>query len=62
MEDNDIEKKKGRIKKSTSSQVSDYSDIYAEYSCLDGWFTSDELRIIANAMDELKKLEIIDKL
>jgi len=33
-----------------------YSDLGMETSCLDGDFTSDELRIIADSMDKLNRL------
>lgn len=35
--------------------IDEYVDLYSDRSCLDGWFTADELRRIADAMDELKK-------
>lgn len=32
----------------------DYIDLYEDSSCLDGWFTSTQLRRIAEAMDDCK--------
>ena len=34
-----------------------YTDVKPDRSCLDGWYTSYELRLIANAMDKLELVE-----
>jgi len=38
----------------------DYVDLYPDQSCVDGWFTANELRKIANAMDEIAALEKVN--
>jgi hypothetical protein len=34
-----------------------YVDLYSDKSCVDGFFSAEELRTIADKMDELKALE-----
>lgn len=46
-----------RKEKTKTIQTKDcaYVDLYYDDSCLGGWFTADELRKIADDMDELKE-------
>ena len=34
-----------------------YTDVQEDRSCLDGWYSAEELRLIANAMDKLGGLK-----
>ncbi len=49
--------KKEEIQKELQKHVDEYFKLYKDSSCLDGWFTADQLRLIAKAMDELALTE-----
>jgi hypothetical protein len=52
-----LEELRHRLTKEMVYLTDEYVNLYSEESNLDGYFSSEELRIIADKMDELKVME-----
>jgi hypothetical protein len=57
LEKTKFEKKRVVLQQTLHEEIGDeYFELYKDESCLDGWFASKELRLIADKMDELKEI------
>lgn len=57
IDNRDFQLYKEKINKEISDSIHEYVRINSDSSCLDGWYTAEELRRIADKMDELKEKE-----
>lgn len=53
-----IELTREKLNQELNESIDEYINLYSDESCLDGWFTAEELRLIADKMDELDNLTV----